>query len=218
MNALLLPAPGHLIKTNAVDAAEKYFSGGFGWVLRQRLHWVLAALPPGRIGRVLEIGYGSGIFQYALSERADRLFGIDVHPMAAVVRDRLAEDGIETRLIRGDGVRLPFADASFDTCIVLSALEFMSDPRACLQEAIRVTRRGGQVIALTPRVLTWADRLYKVLVGFDPESEFAGGRQRVQTALADSGLSARRSNRPRLVPRFLAPYEVVHLSSPGAPR
>jgi SAM-dependent methyltransferase len=217
MNGLRLPAPGHLPKTNDVDAAEKYFSGGYGWVLRKRLHWVLAALPNGRLGRVLEIGYGSGIFQYALAERADQVYGIDVHELAPVVRDRLADDGITSLLARGDGVSLPFADGVFDVCVILSALEFMSDPGQCLREAVRVTRSSGRVIALTPRVLPWADRLYKALVGFDPESEFVGGRQRVQAALADPGLSARRRRRPTILPRFLAPYEVVNLS-PAAMR
>jgi hypothetical protein len=37
------------------------------------------------------------------------------------------------------------------------------------------------------------------------------GRERVQAALADRSLRAERSLRPRLAPRFLAPYEVVVL-------
>jgi hypothetical protein len=62
---------------------------------------------------------------------------------------------------------------------------------------------------VTPRVLSWADAVYRVFTGIDPESDFRGGRQRVQRALAR--LDADRRPRPFPFPKLLAPYEVVLL-------
>ncbi|HWZ61179.1 MAG TPA: class I SAM-dependent methyltransferase [Gemmatimonadaceae bacterium] len=215
---LRLPPSDRLLKTGPVDAVEQYFAGGFGWVLRQRLQWVCDALPRGPLFSVLEIGYGSAIFFYELSVHADRIVGIDVHPHGAAVRKRLLADRIVAELAQASGMALPFRDGSFDVVVIVSALEFMDDPGLCLRESLRVVKPGGLVTAVTPRILPWADRLYRVLVGWDPESDFRGGRDRVQRALADPALQAERRNRPWGLPPPFAPYELVSLRRPDGER
>jgi SAM-dependent methyltransferase len=201
-----------------VDAIDQYYAGGFGWVLRQRLQWVRDSLPRGPLFRVLEIGYGSAIFFYELSLRADTVVGVDVHAHGAAVRKRLLADRIRAELAQASGMALPFRDGSFDVVVIVSALEFMDDPGLCLRESLRVVKPGGVVTAVTPRILAWADWLYRVLVGFDPERDFRGGRDRVQRALADPALHAERRNRPWDLPSAVAPYELVFLRrSDGEP-
>jgi SAM-dependent methyltransferase len=207
--SLLLPPRGHLRATSATDYVEHYYGVGLGTVLRQRLRWVREVLPAKRCGAVLEIGYGSGVFMYELARRADRLFGIDVHPCGADVRRRCAADGITVALVQGSGMSLPFADESFDIVVIVSALEFMRDPAACLRESCRVLRPGGYICAVAPRTQAWADALWHAVAGVDPESEFRGGRQRVQQALDDVTVAVERYPRPWLLPRAIAPYELV---------
>lgn len=213
---LRLPDPGRLRRTGDVDSVNQYYEGGIGWVLRQRLRWVRDALPE-QLGSVLEVGYGSGIFFYELSRRARRLVGIDIHPHAAGIRDDLASDGLQPELMQASGMALPFRDSVFDAVVIVSALEFMSDPAACLSESLRVLRPGGRLVAVTPRVLAWADWLYHQLSGIDAEQDFRGGRQRVQAAIADRALHAERHPRPAPLPRGLAPYELVVVTRPAAP-
>jgi SAM-dependent methyltransferase len=206
---LRLPERGHLRRTSEVDYVEAYFEGGMGWVLRERLRWVRAVLPKTPVDSILEIGYGSGVFMYTLASHARALHGIDIHPHGGAVRDRLRDNAIDLSAARGSGMSLPYRDGSFDAVVIVSALEFMDDPGACLAESLRVTRAGGRVVTVTPRVLPWADAVYRVLSGVDPESDFRGGRQRVQRALA--GLRADRRPRPFPFPKLLAPYELVVL-------
>ena len=205
-----LPARGHLRRTSEVDFVDHYYRGGMGWVLRERLGWVEAALPRTPVDAILEIGYGSGVFMYTLARHARSLFGVDIHDHGGSVRDRLVENDIDLRAARGSGMALPFRDASFDAVVIVSALEFMDNPAACFAESLRVTRPGGRVVCVTPRVLSWADAVYRVLTGIDPESDFRGGRQRVQRAL--DGLDADRRPRPFPFPKPLAPYELVVLN------
>jgi len=202
-----LPARGHLPVTGPVDWAAQYHTPGIGFVLRRRLAWTAAALPT-RLERVLDVGYGSGIFQYVLAGRPRLSVGIDVHPHASTVRARLAESGLDASLVRGSGTSLPFADGSFDAVVIVSALEFMPDPAACLAECRRVLRARGRLVCLVPRELRWADRVFRLLTGKDPEEEFAGGRARVRAAIASQLGDADRVTRPAGVPAPLAPYEV----------
>jgi|SRR5579862_4685840 len=204
-----LPARGHLRRTSEVDYVDAYFEGGMGWVLRERLRWVRSVLPTSPVDSILEIGYGSGVFMYTLAPFTRALYGIDIHAHGGTVRDRLSENDIELSAARASGMQLPYRDGSFDAVVIVSALEFMDDPGACLDESLRVTRVGGRVITVTPRVLPWADAVYRALSGVDPESDFRGGRQRVQRALTK--FDADRRPRPFPFPKMLAPYELVLL-------
>jgi SAM-dependent methyltransferase len=171
-------------------------------------------LPLGRLSRVLDVGYGSGIFFPELAHYARSLHGIDVHPNGARVRSELSACGVDVSLARGDGAALPFRNCAFDAVVIVSALEFIENPGLALIEAYRVTRPGGVVLAITPRPHRWADWAYSLLVGFDPETNFNGGRARVQQALETLPVPVRRLARPALLPRSLALYELVVLQRP----
>jgi len=207
------PKRGSLPTTGPVDWIQQYWTPGIGAVLRRRLAWVANMLPHD-LGTVLEIGHGSGVFQYELARRARRAIGIDVHDRSATVAEQLAKDGVRSSLLQGSGTELPFRDRSFDAVVVISALEFMPDPASCLRETRRVLRPGGRFVCLRPRELKWADAVFHALTGSSPEAEFVGGRARVQHAISTEASDARRLPRPSLVPRFLAPYELLVFDVP----
>ena len=82
LSPTLLP-PSALVKTSDVDKAEWNFRPLLGIIQRLRFRMILSLLPKRRIGRLLEIGYGSGVFLPELSRRCDNLYGIDPHQCAA---------------------------------------------------------------------------------------------------------------------------------------
>lgn len=49
-------------------------------------------------------------------------------------------------LVAGDGLALPFADASFDRLTISFGLRNTADPRACLVELLRVARPGARLV------------------------------------------------------------------------
>ncbi len=206
-----LPARGVLEPTGPVDAIELYYRFGAGWILRRRLRWLAELIDGGGIDRVLEVGYGSGVFQYELAARCRSSVGVDVHPHGARVRRQLAEDGVASLLVHGDAAHLPFANRSFDRIVIASVLEFVPDPGRCLRECRRLLAPGGRLLLLTPRPLWWADLLWNAASGWNAESDFSSGRDRVQQAIGEQLAGARRLSRPAWLPRFLAPYEIVVL-------
>ncbi len=185
-------------------------SFGLRWILRQRLKWARDALPGDRFATVLEIGYGDGSFMHELAKHASHVYGSDVHGRGAEVRRRLTCGGVIPHLVRSTSDALPFCEGAFDAVVIVSSLERLRNPAKALREAVRVVRPGGAVVCVASRNLPWAGRL-AALLGTVRDREIRDARVRVQAALADRALRAERSPRPRLAPRFLAPYEVIVL-------
>ncbi|NNC91818.1 MAG: class I SAM-dependent methyltransferase [Acidimicrobiia bacterium] len=200
--------------TGPVDMVDRYYRPVVGQMLRRRASWVNSVLSGRPPERLLEVGYGSGILQPTLAKHAKTLYGIDIHPHAPEVTARLADLGITSRLIQGDGQNLPFADRSLGTVVMVSTLSFLPDPAAALREAKRVLRPGGRLVALVPRVVPVADAMRGFLSRRSTTEDFDGGRQIAAAAITAELPVTRRQRRPYAVPPGLAPFELVVADRP----
>jgi ArsR family transcriptional regulator len=101
----------------------------------------------GSLGRLLDIGTGTGRMAELFAPRATRIVGLDRSPeMLRLARARLQHlptDRFE--LVRGDFTALPFDSASFDTVMFHQVLHYALAPETVLAEAARVTRAGGRI-------------------------------------------------------------------------
>lgn len=79
--------------------------------------------------RVLDVGPGNCVVWQSLEAEHFRVTAVDVS-------DKSLVDGLAPMLY--DGVRLPFADKSFDTAMLLTVLHHCADPDRILAEAARV--------------------------------------------------------------------------------
>lgn len=106
---------------------------------------LVGALPARGLGRLLDLGTGSGRLLELLAPRAEAATGIDLsRDMLAAARARLGAAGLgRVALRQADATRLPFADGSFDTVTLSMLLHHVDDPRAVLAEAGRVLAPGG---------------------------------------------------------------------------
>lgn len=99
------------------------------------------------LGRVLDVGTGTGRMAELFEPAADAVVALDNSPeMLRLARARLqhlAPGRVE--LVQGDFAALPFGDASFDTVLFHQVLHYAQSPEAVLAEAARVTRPGGRV-------------------------------------------------------------------------
>ena len=65
---------------------------------------------------------------------------------AMLARARARVRNLNMTLIRGDSMKLPFADASFDRIVLHLIVAVVPQPERCLAEAARVLKPGGRIL------------------------------------------------------------------------
>ncbi|MEN6479023.1 MAG: class I SAM-dependent methyltransferase [Anaerolineales bacterium] len=117
---------------------------------------------------VLDLGCGTGHFTRWFGEQGLSVVGLDA---SAAMLAQARAISAELALLRGDMEHLPFGDGAFDLVVLVTALEFVADPRAALAEAWRVSRQG-LLLGVLNRSSALGRELRRV-VARQPESVYA---------------------------------------------
>ncbi len=144
------------IREHRENEAQAYFSDhAHDWDELRRLHSsdeavekaLAQALGNEPLGRLLDIGTGTGRMAELFAERAERIVALDKSlAMLRVARAKLHHFPTErVELVQGDFGSLPFSAASFDTVLFHQVLHFAQVPGSVLAEAARVTRPEGRI-------------------------------------------------------------------------
>lgn len=164
---------------------------GIKAVRRQR-----AKVVPRAVGRVLEIGIGTGLnVEHYDKARVTEVVGLDpALQMHDLARRRIARAGLPVELIGLSAETIPQPDASFDTVVCTYTLCTIPDPVAALREMRRVLKPGARLLfcehgrAPDESVRRWQARLNPVWKGL------AGGCQLDRDVPALLGAAGLRSD------------------------
>src|SRR3954447_12050887 len=139
-------------------ASDSFRSEGADWDEMRALDlpaWavedaLLALVPAGLAGRLLDIGTGTGRVLELLAPRVRQGLGVDASKqMLALARARLAGPGLGHCAVRlADMYRLPLPDAAFDTVVLQMVLHHAEDPAGVVTEATRVLAPGGRLLLI----------------------------------------------------------------------
>jgi len=116
--------------------------------------------------RVLEVGLGYGSTTRRLAKHCSHLVCVDIAPGAVRFAQATTED---TSPIRASALELPLCSNSMDFVISLGCLHHTGNMQVALQECLRVTKPGGQLIVMlynrysykrwiTAPISTWRSR------------------------------------------------------------
>lgn len=177
----LLPKSA-LVCTSPVDHPDWNYRPLLRGVQRLRFRIALELLAGRRYDRLLEIGYGSGVFMPSLAPRCAELHGVDPHPLPDKVTENLAQHGVSATLTQGSAESLPYPDAHFDGAVTISALEYVPDIDAACREIRRVLAPGGVLAVVTPGATPLWDLALRLATGESP-SQYADRRQKLQPTL-----------------------------------
>jgi ubiquinone/menaquinone biosynthesis C-methylase UbiE len=141
---------------------KRYSLDSRGYIVRRALALKLAGPRP---GRVLEAGCGPGVVAPLLAQLGADVHGVDLS--AEQLRLAAAADS-RSLYVQADLEKLPYQDAVFDTVVMLGVFEYLERPQVALNEMVRVTRTGGQLIFTLPNAHSfarvWTERAYIPLV------------------------------------------------------
>jgi ubiquinone/menaquinone biosynthesis C-methylase UbiE len=207
----LLPA-NVLVKTGPVDHGEWNFRPILGWIQRLRFRMIQSLLPVRPVTRLLEVGYGSGIFMPTLAESCYELYGIDIHPFHHTVEDRLKVFHIKAELQSGSAEVLPYPSDFFDTVVAVSCLEFIEDIEVAVLELHRVLKPDGHLILVTPGYSPILDWGLKLLTGESAQQDYNDRRQRLLPTLQQFFNIHQKQVFPSVISSFLCLYTALKLS------
>ena len=123
---------------------ERHYSPGRTWEVTTRTIVQLLEL-----GDVLDVASGDGVLAELLAPRARSIQCLDISQRVVDAgKDRLRNYSNVT-FAAGDMHDLPVPDASFDTVLLMHALTYTSEPQKVFDEASRVLRPGGSLLAAT---------------------------------------------------------------------
>lgn len=153
-----------LVRKARAEMAERYFAAhAEEWDAIRSLHLpeaeveraMLALLRDAPLGRMLDIGTGTGRMVELFGAAAQSIIAIDNSPeMLRLARAKLLEsealNGLnliqKTELKQGDFNRLPLANGAVDSVILHQVLHYAQHPEAVLVEVSRVLKSAGIVL------------------------------------------------------------------------
>ena len=146
------------IRAERAEAANLYFAGHAEvWDQIRSLHVAESeveraiddALGKRPLGRLVDVGTGTGRMIELFGPRASQAIGIDrSSDMLRVARVKLEAAGIASSLRQGDMYALPLGDQSADTIVIHQVLHYAHSPAAAIAEAARVLASGGTLLVV----------------------------------------------------------------------
>ena len=111
---------------------------------------ILEAIGSQRVGRVLDMGTGTGAMLQLLASRADGATGLDSsHSMLAVARANLEQSKVQNcELRQGDVYSPPFERRSFDLVVIHQVLHYLDDPGRAIRQAAQLVAPGGRLMVV----------------------------------------------------------------------
>lgn len=148
-----------IVRGRRAEAASEYFERIAPiWDEERSLHAaaatvegvILDVIGDRPLGRMLDVGTGTGRMLQLFADRADRAVGLDAsHSMLSVARANLERLGVQGwELRQGDVHSPPLERASFDLVVIHQVLHYLDDPARALAEAGRLVAPSGRLLVV----------------------------------------------------------------------
>jgi len=123
---------------------ERHYSPGRTWEVTTRT--IVQLL---KLGDVLDVASGDGVLAEILAPGAHSIQCLDISQKVVNAGKKRLRNYPNVKFATGDMHDLPVAEASFDTVLLMHALTYTNEPQKVFNEAKRVLRPGGHLLAAT---------------------------------------------------------------------
>lgn len=146
MSRILLPRRSHIFATGETDPIRRHYQPVVRYFMNKRLQMAVRLLGHRRFCRLLDAGYGGGVFFPELSRRTEELHGVDIHPYQDRVERMAQAEGLTVSLRQASLCDTGFPDGYFDGIVCISVLEFVNDLPAAITEIRRIAAPKGTIV------------------------------------------------------------------------
>ena len=181
------------VRAERTAAAERYFEAHADdwdairslYVSEQQVEEAMADLLGERpVGRLVDLGTGTGRMLELFGQTAARAVGVDRSPeMLRLARAKLAEAVPAAELRQGDLTALPLTDGVADTVILHQVLHFVPQPGTALAEAARLVADDGRML-----IVDFAPHEREELRSRDAHQRLGFSDKQIEAWLASVGL------------------------------
>jgi Methylase involved in ubiquinone/menaquinone biosynthesis len=173
----------------------------------------------GKVGDLLDVGCGSGIFLPELTKHCRRLFACDFHPHLDKPAAMMRAENLTAMLVRADARFLPFASESMDAIVCMSVLEHLRDLESPAEEFYRVLRPGGVAVIGVPVENLMTDAMlrisYLALPNASLDDEHVSTHRDVLEIFSRKFEAEKGLNIPRILPEQVRMYRTVRFRKPA---
>lgn len=121
--------------------------------------------------KVLDVGCGDGtVGEYLIKNYNCEVYGIDISKSAV---EKAKKKNVKA-VLGSSEERLPFENETFDSVFWGDNAEHLFDPLSTAKEIKRVLKKDGRLILSCPNMGYWRYRLYYLLNGKLPDTEWTG--------------------------------------------
>ena len=166
MAKIKVPSRKNIKETHPNDPLKFYYWPLLGRIYIRRMEIASGLLGSKKYDKLLDLGFGSGIFLPELASRCTSLFGMDNHGNIAFVKEMAKVEKVEVNLLAGDILKIPFKDKVFDCIVCLSVLEHIKNLSETVKEMYRIVKDDGILVAGFP-TKNWIMNLGFTFTGCD---------------------------------------------------
>lgn len=165
---IILPTKIEMGKLLMVDPEQRICSPNryysfLKFIYLKRFKTLLKLLGNNNFDKLLDVGFGSGIFLPTLKMITKKLYGVDCHPNLSEVNKMLTNRRVEVEIQRGSVTNLPYNNNQFDAITCLSVLEFVEDTDRAINEINRVAKPNSKIIIGAPVNNKITDFCYRII-------------------------------------------------------
>lgn len=176
-------------------------------------------LLPNNLGKVLDVGAGSGISSFALAKDGWQTTALEPDSSntvgAGAIRTLSNETKLPIEIVQGYGEQLPLSDVIFDLIYARQALHHANDLNQLCKELFRVLKPGGTLLAVREHVISSPKQL-EAFLSQHPLHQLYGGENaytlpQYKAALQQANFTLTQVIRPFDSVINFAPYTKISL-------
>ena len=130
--------------------AQSYNQDGEYIVGKEILHQISEyILKENQLGRVLELGCGTGYFSQIIAKKADYLIATDLSEDMLNIAQKQLSDIHNIEINKADCKNTSYPSESYDSIFMINLINVIENPEKAIQESYRLLKRKGIIIIIS---------------------------------------------------------------------